>query len=92
MVQETVFIPLTIADLQGMIADAVRKAVVEAKAIPDRQEDTPLTFQETADLLKTSKVTVRAWADKGILQKYGTGRKMYFMKSEVLEALRKQGR
>ncbi len=48
-----------------------------------------LTRQELMDYLSISKSTVKNYVDKGYLKPLGLGRRVWFKKSDVLEALEK---
>ena len=48
-------------------------------------DESLLTRQEVADLLKVSLVTVWSWTGKGILKSYRIGNKIRYKKSEILE-------
>ena len=51
-------------------------------------ESEKLTFSKAAALVDMCHPTFRARVNEGIFKKYGSGRKFFFLKSEVLEALR----
>ena len=50
------------------------------------EPDELLTPEETAQLLKVSKVTVWDWSKRGILKKHTIGNQVRYLRSEVLTA------
>ena len=49
-----------------------------------------LDMEETVEILKVSKVTIHNWKKKGFIKSYKVGRKLYFKKAELVEALTRQ--
>ncbi len=49
-----------------------------------------LTMTEVLELLKVSKVTIHNWKKKGIIRSHKIGRKLFFKKDEILEAIKRQ--
>ena len=49
-----------------------------------------LTMPEVIELLKVSKVTIHNWKKKGIIKSHKIGRKLFFKKTEILEAVKRQ--
>ncbi len=75
--------------LQPIIYDAVRAASSQPNApTPQPEADELLTPEETARLLKVSKVTVWQWSKPipGILNPRRIGNQVRYLKSEVLAA------
>ncbi len=73
-----------------------REVLIEFKEEQDKQEklskkskpeDVLLNPTEVTVLLRISKVTLQKWCVKGHLKKYTLGRKVFFKKSEVMDAL-----
>lgn len=54
------------------------------------EEDTLLNREETAKLLGISTVTLWKWTYKNILPAFRMGKKIFYKKSEVLNALQKK--
>ncbi|MET4080254.1 excisionase family DNA binding protein [Pedobacter sp. UYP30] len=49
-----------------------------------------LDMEETMEILKVSKVTIHNWKKKGFIKSYKVGRKLYFKKAELVEAIQRQ--
>lgn len=62
---------------------------LQKKTNPD-EEDTLLNREETAKLLGISTVTLWKWTSKNILPAFRMGKKIFYKKSEVLNALQKK--
>lgn len=81
-----------------MPADQLRTMMIEAasialkynppKAIPAIEADELLTPEETAKLLKVSKVTVWDWEKRGILNARRIGNQVRYLRSEIMAAAR----
>jgi excisionase family DNA binding protein len=91
----TNFILTTPEQLKTLVLESVavafqhhRPAVATATSA---DTDVLLTPEETAKLLKVSKVTVWDWTRRGILKKNTIGNQVRYLRSEVLEALTKKG-
>jgi excisionase family DNA binding protein len=55
-----------------------------------KPNDELLTMIETLNLLKVSKVTIHNWKKKGIIKSHKIGRKLFFKKEELLDAIKRQ--
>lgn len=83
-------IQVTPDQLSELIRDNVRKELkLFVKDFKELQQDPDqlLTTQQTAQLLQVSKRTIKNLTDKGLLQSHGVGRRNYYKKSEVEQAL-----
>lgn len=49
-----------------------------------------MDMEEAIKFLKVSKVTIHNWKKKGIIKSHKMGRKLYFKRSELLEAIKRQ--
>ncbi|TKC57623.1 helix-turn-helix domain-containing protein [Pedobacter hiemivivus] len=49
-----------------------------------------MDMEEALKFLKVSKVTIHNWKKKGIIKSHKMGRKLYFKRSELLEAIKRQ--
>ncbi|WP_276363549.1 helix-turn-helix domain-containing protein [Daejeonella sp. H1SJ63] len=54
---------------------------------PRIEENERFTISELADYLKCTKATIHAYKKRGVFPYYQTGRTVYFIKSEIDEAL-----
>ncbi|GAB3539384.1 helix-turn-helix domain-containing protein [Spirosoma fluminis] len=84
-----------------MPADQLRTMMIEAASIavkhnlppvaPVPQPDELLTCEETAKVLKVSKVTVWDWSKREILTPHRIGNQVRYLRSEVLAAAKPKG-
>jgi len=88
------FLQMTADDLRGMISECIKDALTL-----ERQEKAPepipedlLSIEDIQKVFKVSKVTVHKWKKKGLLPFYKMNRKVYFKKSEVIEAMQHKKR
>lgn len=87
--QEIKFIQVTPDQLTELIRDGVRKELRMFKQDlknHDPNEDL-LTLEQTAKMLQVSKGTVKNITKKGGLTSYGIGRRLYWKRQEVEQAL-----
>lgn len=86
--------PLRIEDLLGMIKESVRDALTVFPQ-ENSKEDVPedlLSIEDIQKVFKVSKVTIHKWKKKGLLPFYKMNRKVYFKKSEVIDAMQHKKR
>ncbi len=62
---------------------------IPEKGNHSKEEKKVLTRREVAKLFSCDPTTVDNWVKKGKLIKYGLGKRVYFLKNEVLEAMKK---
>lgn len=88
---EMVLIP--VSQLREMIIEGASIAVKHNQPAlqPAAPADELLTPEETARLLKVTKVTVWDWCKRGILTKHTIGNQVRYLRSEVLSAVLKKG-
>lgn len=58
---------------------------------PEPKEDTMLSAEEAARVLRVTSVTLWRWADKGYLKPVKVGRKLYYWQSAIDGLLKKEG-
>jgi len=75
--------------LRELITDAVDKAFKEVNQDTFTDRDL-MTRWETAELLKVSLVSIRSWSQKGLIQPYTIGGRVFFKRSEVESALKQK--
>lgn len=86
--------PLRIEDLLGMIKASVIDALT-VRPQENSKEEIPedlLSIEDIQKVFKVSKVTIHKWKKKGLLPFYKMNRKVYFKKSEVIEAMQHKKR
>jgi len=92
--ENLILMPLRIEDLLGMIKASVKDALT---VLPQEnsKEDIPedlLSIEDIQKVFKVSKVTIHKWKKKGLLPFYKMNRKVYFKKSEVINAMQHKKR
>ena len=91
---KTYLIPVEEGDLESLVdrclERAFKKRIASTPIIEKGEQDELLTPEETAKLLKVSKVTVWDWEKRGILKKHHIGNQVRYLRSEVLAAVIKK--
>ena len=85
MGNDIILSPVPVADLLNQVRNIIRDEL-EQQQQKDIQERL-LTPQETADLLKVSKVTLWQWERDGRIKKHSIGAKTYFKYNEIMRSL-----
>ncbi len=87
-----IFIPKE-EDFRRWVREAVKEVVTELKAIPSEgnQDEGFISRLEAAKMLKISLPTLTDWAKRGLPKHKQRGR-VYYMKSEIVEYLRKRNK
>lgn len=82
------FIQITPEELKQAIIDGVKTQLDELKDHFQPKEPTEyLTRQQTADLLKVDLSTIHNYTKKNTLKSYGIGRRVYYKRKEVEQAI-----
>lgn len=79
-------IEITPEELSDMIIKGIQGAINSIAA--PLNEETLLNRYEAAELLKISTVTLWDWTNKGKIQSYGLGNKVFYKKSELLSSIK----
>jgi hypothetical protein len=76
--------------LKGIIKNSVSEALelYSLKERPKKDELEKLDLEQTADFCGTTKQTIINWTNKGLIKKYKIGKKTFYFKNEILEAMR----
>lgn len=85
---------LETTELRNLIAEELEKALFKRPltvASIKPEESTLLTIQEASTLLNVSLSTLHSYKKQGKLPFHRIGRRVYFKKTEILEALNKIG-
>ena len=53
------------------------------------KEDTPLTQRQAAEFLGRSRTALYTWRKQGLIQAYTLGGRVYYKRSELMDALKK---
>lgn len=93
---KTYLIPVEEGDLESLVdrclERAFRKRIAATPVVENSVSvDELLTPEETAKLLKVSKVTVWDWSKRGILNKHHIGNQVRYLRSEVIAAATGKG-
>lgn len=87
-------IPVEEGDLESLVdrclERAFKKRAASIPVVEKGEQDELLTPEETARLLKVSKVTVWDWEKRGILKKHSIGNQVRYLRSEVIFAVLKK--
>lgn len=78
---------LPIDQLTQIIRDCVRKEVDKTQPINSDNNDL-IRVEDAVKLLKVSKVTLYKWRRAGIIPYHRIASRIYFKKSEIIEALK----
>jgi excisionase family DNA binding protein len=81
-------------DLLGMIRDCIKDALTLKTQVtkPEPIPEDLLSIEDIQKVFRVSKVTVHKWKKKGLLPFYKMNRKVYFKKSEVIDAMQHKKR
>ncbi len=81
------------SELEEIVSRSVRVALADAQAAtPQAVPEEILTRKQISEMFGRSLVTINDWMQKGLLPYYRISRKVYFKKSEVLNAMQKSGK
>ncbi len=84
----TMFVAMPFSEFQELIEKLINKGLEKFmnKPLP-AQKDELLSIEETGALLRVSKVTIHKWKKKKLIISHRIGRKIYFKKQELLDAM-----
>lgn len=84
----TMFVAMPMSELEELIRSSLRG---ELKAIgvlkPQTQTEELMSMDETCQFLRVSKVTIHKWKKRRLIFSHRIGRKIYFKKQELVEAM-----
>ena len=86
MENERVLIAMDKQSLREVLSEVLQlnKPII----LPPDFEGERLTRDQVASFTRSTLPTVKRNIDKGLFKEYGIGRKRYFLKSQIIEALR----
>lgn len=90
----TILTSYSLDELTAVFSDCIKKEIQHLSP-PPPPEDEFITEKEAKDLLKVSKVTLKAWRDTGKITGYKIGTRVRYKRTELLNspsAMRKLGR
>jgi excisionase family DNA binding protein len=93
--------PLVLIDiktLKAILGDVVENALQVSKAYNSNlmkgesvnSESGLMDMEEVIKFLKVSKVTIHNWKKSGVITSHKMGRKLYFKRSELMNAIKRQ--
>lgn len=84
----TVFTAIPLSELLQLIGDLLDKKLIEFTNINQSEpEEELITIEEAGELLHVSKVTIHKWKKQKRIKAYRIGRRIYFKKQELLNAM-----
>jgi len=93
MTTSTILENVSTDELKNLISDSVRTEL--SKILPnsgttpvDTGPEQPISQPEAVKFLGKSRQTLTAWRKKGIIKAHTLGGRVYFLKSELLQALK----
>ena len=84
--QEVILSQIKPAQFYETIRQIIKEEISSKNNLPIK-EDKNWSAKETAEYCKVSLVTIHSWTKKGILKKYKISNRIFYKKSEVLEAI-----
>ena len=87
--EQTIFTAVKVDDLVDLIKKCISDAISlkPMTEINEINSDDLLNIEDIQKIFNISKVTVHKWKKKGLIPFYKMNRKVYFKKSEVLNAM-----
>lgn len=84
----TLFVAMPFDEFKELIEKTIKNELKNFSIIPQPiQADELLNIEEAGKLLHVSKVTIHKWKKNKRIESYRIGRKIYFKKQELLDAL-----
>lgn len=82
---------ITRDDLRSMVSECIQEALKKPKpapSLPNQNIEQPISQPEAIQFLGKSRQTLIQWRKKGIIRAHTLGGRVYYMRSELLEALK----
>lgn len=93
MADSTLLVTMSIADLESLIRNSIKVELRELlNVFHSPPKDDLISIEETAALLRVSKVTIHKYKKDKLLKPYRIGRKVYFKKDEVINSMNSKNR
>lgn len=91
---QILFTNLSAQDLTELISQAVKDSIGgELNSQPEQKpEEELLSIEDISKIFRVSKVTIHKWKQKGLIPFYKMNRRVYFKRSEVVDALQTKKR
>ena len=86
-----ILFPVSLEELKSLITNSVNVALESRVNFLNKpmEEDPFLSIEQVQKILSVSKVTIHKWKKKGLITYHKLNRRLYFKKSEVLNAVKK---
>lgn len=85
----TLFVAMPFDEFQELIQSTIKNELRNFSIIPQQvQKDELLSIEEAGALLHVSKVTIHKWKRNKLIQAYRIGRKIYFKRQELIDAIK----
>jgi len=72
---------------KAILKETLREVIREEKERELNKYPEKLSRKQAAEFLGIAYITIYHWIKKGIVKEYGTRRKKYFIKSELIEVM-----
>lgn len=86
-----ILFPVSLEELKTLISESINIALESRANLLNKpvEEDPLLSIKEVQKILSVSKVTIHKWKKKGLITYHKLNRRLYFKKSEILNAVKK---
>jgi excisionase family DNA binding protein len=85
----TLFVAMPFDEFKELIQATIKNELKNFSIVPQNIEpDNLLNINEAGALLHVSKVTIHKWKRNKLIQAYRIGRKIYFKKEELINAIK----
>jgi predicted DNA-binding transcriptional regulator AlpA len=77
-------------ELTSIINECIVNAIKSSKTdpVPSQEEEKPITTNEAIEFLGKSRQTFYHWRRKGVVKAHVLGGRIYFFKSELIDAMK----
>ena len=87
-VNSTLFVAMPFDEFTELIQKTIKNELKNSSIIPQQvPKDDLMSIEEAGALLHVSKVTIHKWKKKKLIQAYRIGRKIYFKRQELIDAI-----
>lgn len=84
--EQIIYFKITTEEFSDLIKKCIREELSLNK--PEKENDELLKIEDAVKFLRVSKVTIYKWRAKGILPFHRISSRIYFKKSELMEAIK----
>ncbi len=83
----TVFTAIPLSELLQLFDELLDKKINFIRMLQVQPDETLMTIEEAGELLRVIKVTIHKWKKQKRVKAYRIGRRIYFKKQELLNAI-----